>query len=133
MSVRILIADDHPLARGALKLLLASEPVEICGEAENGVQAVEKARELKPDIVILDLLMPEMNGVEAADKIRQIAPTTKMIFMSLYDTETTKNAHLIGPFVAKTTLVSDLVPALRNLISGQQGPAPSASSPQVAP
>ena len=116
MSARILIADDHPGARSALRLLLASEPVEICGEAENGKQAVQKVRELNPDIVILDLIMPEMSGIQAADEIRRIAPATKLVFMSLYDTETVKVANLIGPFVSKTTLVTELVPTLRSLM-----------------
>jgi chemotaxis response regulator CheB len=132
MCLRVLIADDHPLARGALKLLLAAEPVEICGEAENGRQAVQKAKELKPDIVILDILMPDMNGIEAGKEIREIAPDTKLIFMSLYDDETANSANLIGPFVRKTTLIYDLIPTIRNLIESHQGLSSGSGLPGAA-
>jgi DNA-binding NarL/FixJ family response regulator len=82
---RILIADDHPEARrGARELLEAHPGWEVCGEAVNGVEAIEKAAALKPDIVILDLSMPKMSGSAAARVIRSTAPDLPLLLFSLY-------------------------------------------------
>lgn len=79
--------DDHEIVRQGLKLLLGSDRSvwDICGEAENGRQAVEKVAELKPDLVILDVSMPIMNGFEAARQIRKFAPATKIVMLSMHD------------------------------------------------
>ena len=116
MSPRVLVVDDHPTARSALRLLLANEPVEICGEAKNGKQAVQRVSELHPDVVILDLVMPEMGGIQAAYEIRRVAPGTKFLYMSIYDSTITRHANLLGPFVPKSALGDELIPALRTLI-----------------
>jgi DNA-binding NarL/FixJ family response regulator len=82
---RILIVDDHPGARrGARELLEAHEGWEICGEAVNGVEAIEKAAALKPDIVIIDLSMPKMSGVQVARVIHGTAPQLPLLLFSLY-------------------------------------------------
>lgn len=82
---RILIVDDHPEARrGARELLEAHEGWEICGEALNGVEAIEKAAALKPDIVIVDLSMPKMSGVQVARVIHSTAPQLPLLLFSLY-------------------------------------------------
>lgn len=116
MWTRVLVVDDHPKARSALRLLLAKEPVVVCGEAENGKQAVQRVAELRPDVVILDLVMPEMGGIQAAYEIRWVAPGTKFLYMSIYDSETSKRANLLGPFIPKSSLGEELIPALRTLI-----------------
>jgi len=68
--------------------------MEVCGEAENGKQAIEKVKQLKPDLVLLDINMPVMNGVQAAYEIRRIAPSTKIIFFTIHDSpETGSAAH----------------------------------------
>ena len=73
--VRILIADDHELVREGLRALLASRPAwEVCGEAADGVEAIEKAAELQPDIVLLDVSMPRLSGLEAAAHIHRQSP-----------------------------------------------------------
>jgi CheY-like chemotaxis protein len=82
---RILIVDDHETIRRAIRSLLTRDSLEICGEAENGKQALEKVRELKPDLVILDVSMPVMNGLEAAREIRRFAPHTKIVILSVHD------------------------------------------------
>lgn len=66
MSTRILIVDDYSVARKTVRSLLVWHSLEVCGEAENGKQAIEKVRQLKPDLVLLDINMPVMNGVQAA-------------------------------------------------------------------
>lgn len=82
---RILIADDHAEARrGARELLEAHPGWEVCGEAHDGMEAIEKAAALKPDIVILDLSMPKMSGVAAARVIRSAAPGLPVLLFSLY-------------------------------------------------
>jgi len=74
------------LRRGRLcALFLFGISMEVCGEAENGKQAIEKVKQLKPDLVLLDINMPVMNGVQAAYEIRRIAPSTKIIFFTIHD------------------------------------------------
>jgi DNA-binding NarL/FixJ family response regulator len=82
--VRILIADDHDLFRRGVKALLQSHSGwEICGEARTGSEAVDKAKELMPDVVILDIRMPDLNGVEAARKIRMSSQDTEILILSI--------------------------------------------------
>src|SRR5580658_6304106 len=82
---RILIVDDHPEARrGARELLEAHEGWQVCGEAVNGLEAIEKAAALKPDIVIVDLSMPKMSGVQVARVIHSTAPQLPLLLFSLY-------------------------------------------------
>jgi DNA-binding NarL/FixJ family response regulator len=84
-NIRILIADDHDLMRRGLKSLLeAHQGWTICAEAHTGREAVTKAEELKPDIVILDITMPELNGVEAARRILKASPNTEILVLSVH-------------------------------------------------
>jgi len=84
-TLRILIADDHDLMRRGVKTLLLSHPGwEVCGEAHTGREAVTKAEELKPDIVILDISMPDLNGVDAAKRIRKTSPDTEVLILSMH-------------------------------------------------
>jgi len=83
--LRILIADDHDLVRRGVKALLHSRPDwQICGEAITGREAVAKAEELKPDIAILDISMPDLNGVEAARRIRKASTNTEVLILSMH-------------------------------------------------
>ncbi len=82
---RILVADDHDLMRRGIKTLLESHPGwEVCGEAKTGREAVDKAEELKPDIIILDISMPDLNGVEAARRIRKSSASTEILILSIH-------------------------------------------------
>ena len=84
--LRILIADDHELMRAGIRSMFSNNPQRnICGEAENGREAVDKVRELKPDLIILDISMPELNGIDAAREIRRIAPGTKIIILTMHE------------------------------------------------
>lgn len=79
--LRILIADDHDLMRRGIRTLLEShQGWEVCAEADTGRDAVTKAEQMKPDIVILDVMMPELNGVEAARRIRKASPIPNFSF-----------------------------------------------------
>jgi DNA-binding NarL/FixJ family response regulator len=96
MAKRILLVDDHEVVRAGMASLLKSS-WDVCGQAENGLEAVDKVLELKPDLVLLDLRMPVMGGTEAAREIRRLAPRTKIVFLSMYDSETVvKLARLAG-------------------------------------
>ncbi len=97
MRSRILVADDHDLVRKGMRLLLeTASDFEVC-EAENGQEAVDKTKELKPDLVILDISMPVMDGLSAAREIRTIAPDTPILIFSLNRTEVFRDvAERIG-------------------------------------
>jgi two-component system chemotaxis response regulator CheY len=77
-----------------MRLLLSRNSYEICGEAENGTEAVEKVRELTPDLVLLDLSMPSLNGFDTAVEIKRIAPSTKIILLSIHEIPST--ARVVG-------------------------------------
>lgn len=83
--IRILVADDNASVRGYLRRILEQHrDWQVCDEAQNGQEAVERFRHAKPDIILLDFLMPEMNGLEAARAIAQISPDTPILIVTLY-------------------------------------------------
>jgi len=85
---RILVADDHEVVRKGLRSLLEQEPgLEVVGEASNGREAVEKATATRPDVVVLDIGMPELNGLEATRRIVKASPRTEVLVLTVYETE----------------------------------------------
>lgn len=106
-TIKILIADDHDLVReGLVARLSISDNMEVCGEADNGISALQKAQSLKPDIIFLDISMPGMSGLEVAKKILSASPESKIIFLSVYDNpEYIHEALRIG---AKGYLLKDI-------------------------
>jgi DNA-binding NarL/FixJ family response regulator len=85
---RILLADDHAVVLKGLRALLGSQlGWRVCGEARNGREAIEKVSQLRPDIVIMDLNMPELNGLEAARHIRKELPQTEVLILTLHESE----------------------------------------------
>jgi DNA-binding NarL/FixJ family response regulator len=85
-KLRILLADDHSLLRRGLKSILEAQPGwEICAEAHTGRDAVTKASQLRPDVVILDVCMPELNGIEATRQIRKASPRSEVLILSVHD------------------------------------------------
>jgi DNA-binding NarL/FixJ family response regulator len=88
VNTRIVVADDQPLVRAGVCNILSCNPTwHICGEAGDGEEVVEKVRNLKPDVIVLDIRMPVMDGIAAARKIRQISPATKILIFSMDDGE----------------------------------------------
>src|SRR4029079_12809748 len=86
--IRILLADDHDLMRRGIRDLLEEDSsFEVCGEASNGQEAVELALRLKPDVVVLDLTMPEKNGLETIQQLRKELPHTELCVLSLHDSD----------------------------------------------
>ena len=87
-SLRILLADDHELLRQGLRTLIEGQSDwQVCGEASTGREAVAKARELKPDIVVMDFTMPELNGMEATRQIRAALPRTQVLLLTMHESE----------------------------------------------
>jgi signal transduction histidine kinase len=128
--VRILIADDHELVRQGLRALLSSRPEwEVCGEAADGLEAVEKAAQLRPDIVLLDVSMPRMNGLEAAPVIRRESPVSQIVMVSQHDpAEMLPSALRVGArgFVSKSDIGSNLLSTIESLV--QSAPRPGAAN-----
>jgi len=88
MPIRILVADDHHVVRAGLRALLESRSGwQVCAEAADGREAVEKARELTPDVAVLDIAMPLLNGVEATRQIRKLSPKTEILILTMHDSE----------------------------------------------
>ena len=109
MAARLLIVDDHEVVRTSVRMLFANvESFEVCGEAQNGMEAIRMVPELSPDVVILDLSMPGMNGFEAAAKIRLIAPSIKIVLFSVHEIPTTARWAGADAFVSKSSTLRDL-------------------------
>ncbi|HET8607537.1 MAG TPA: response regulator transcription factor [Gaiellaceae bacterium] len=87
MSERILIVDDHPLTRGALAALLGGNGFDVVGEAGDGLEAIERARELQPDLVLLDLTMPELDGLHALPRLRESSPASEIVVLTASESE----------------------------------------------
>ena len=86
--MRILIVDDHEAVRkGVCSILSSRLDIEVCGEAVNGKEAIEKAKELRPDLVILDITMPVLNGFDAAREIRKILPEARILMFSMHESK----------------------------------------------
>ena len=85
MHKRILLVDDNALIRGLVRLYIESRPgFEVCGEAADGVEGIEKGEELKPDLIVLDFSMPRANGLQAAKILHEVAPNTPIILLTIY-------------------------------------------------
>lgn len=121
MKLRILVADDHEIVRrGICTLLQKHEGWEICGEASNGREAVEKARELKPDVVIVDIGMPNLNGLDATRRLLQQDPNSMVIVLTVTDADQVIREALDSGargFVLKSDAARDLVSAVEALQS----------------
>jgi len=119
MPFRILVADDHEIVRRGLVALFDSEPGwEVCGEASDGRQTVEKAQELKPDVVVLDIGMPSLNGLETTRLLKKILPRTKVLILTLHESEQmireVLDAGAMG-FLLKSDAARELVAAVDSL------------------
>src|SRR5579859_3686709 len=119
MPLRILVADDHHVVRTGLRTLLESENGwEVCAEAANGREALEKAKELTPDIAVLDISMPLLNGVEATRQIRRLSPKTEVLILTMHDSESliqeVLEAGALG-YILKDDADRSLIAAVKSL------------------
>jgi DNA-binding NarL/FixJ family response regulator len=93
--MRVVLADDHEVVRRGIRAIVNGHPPwTVCGEAENGQEAIDLVLELKPDLVVLDLSMPVMNGLQATARIRQLAPSTKILVLSMHDSAQVEHGAL---------------------------------------
>jgi DNA-binding NarL/FixJ family response regulator len=119
-----LIVDDSPGWRRSVRSLLQKQlDLEIIGECSDGLEAVQKSEELQPDLVLLDIGLPNLNGVEAARQIRKIAPASRILFLTSYRwPEIVHAATSVGAlgFVLKLNASRELLPAIRTVLRDQQ-------------
>jgi two-component system response regulator NreC len=120
----LLLADDKAVARRSLLSILRDElPGEVTYiEAEDGTEAVEKSQAFRPDVAILDLVMPRQNGLKAAQRIVETCPGTKVLVVSMYDSrplyDKLKEAGVRG-FVPKSSVAAELIPAIQAVLDGK--------------
>jgi len=124
LPVRILVVDDYEPWRGFLRSMLEMHSqLQIVGEAADGLEAVQQAAELKPDVVLLDIGLPNLNGIEAARHIRNVAPHAKMLFLTQNNIPALAKAALANgarAYLLKPDASSELVPAIEAVLRGEK-------------
>jgi DNA-binding NarL/FixJ family response regulator len=124
MTVSILLADDHPIVRQGLRDLLESQPGwKIIGEAGNGIDATDLVGQLKPNILVVDLMMPKIDGLEVTRRVRQLSPQTGVVILSMHANE----AYVIealrsgaSGYVLKDSTTEELTEAIRHVLAGRR-------------
>jgi|SRR5580658_1293502 DNA-binding NarL/FixJ family response regulator len=116
------MVDDHDVVRRGIRSVLSAESdLEVVGEAAAGMDAIRKAEELKPDLVLLDISLPDMSGIDVAPRIRQASPESKILFLSQHDSIQVANEALktgARGFVAKADAARELPGAIRTVLTG---------------
>jgi two-component system, NarL family, response regulator NreC len=131
-KIRILLADDHAVVRQGFKMILSAQPdMEVVGEAANGREAVELAEQGKPDIVVMDVAMPELNGIEATRRLLGSLPHTRVIALSMHkDSVYVREVLRAGArgYLLKDSGAEDLVRAIRAVAGGESWLSPAVSN-----
>jgi two-component system, NarL family, response regulator NreC len=130
-KTRILLADDHSVVRQGFGLILSSQPdFEVVGEAANGREAVDRCAELQPDVVVMDVSMPELNGIEATRRLAEVAPRTRVLALSMHkDSVYVREILRAGArgYLLKDSVDSDLISAVRSVAKGDGYLSPAVS------
>ena len=126
-KLRVLIVDDHALVRGALASLLTGNDIEVVGEASDGLEAVEKTRQLKPDIVLMDVKMPVCNGLNATRLLKIEIPETKIVMVTAFDDDEdlfeAMKSGAVG-YILKNTKAEEFVSLLSSVMKGDVAVSP---------
>lgn len=131
-KIRVLLADDHTLVRQGFRRILEDDPrITVAGEASTGLEAVEKAKELKPDVIVMDLAMPDLGGLEATAEVLKANPETRVLILSMYSNEAyVRKAFEVGAkgYMQKNAIEVDLTRAVMALAEGQAYISPGISN-----
>ncbi len=130
MSVRLLLADDHPMLRDGLRRSLTDEGFEVVGEASDGFEAIDKAGELRPEVVLMDVTMPNCDGVEATRRIRATLPDVKVVMLTMHaDKDVLQRAIQAGAsgYLVKDCSLDEIADAVR-MAAGDAALSPSLAS-----
>jgi len=121
--IRIVLADDHHIVRQGVMALLRGEPdFSVVGEASDGISVVAMAGQLKPDILVLDLMMPGLNGLEVTRRISKVSPNTRVVILSMYMNEPYVIEALRNgayAYILKESSIADLIKAIREVVAGR--------------
>jgi len=132
MKIRILLADDHTILRAGLKMMLNAQPdMEVVGEAQDGRQAIEEAQKLQPDLVLMDITMPDVNGIEATRQIKRLISDVKILMLTMHEhDEYVFQALQAGAsgYMLKEAADTELITAIHVITSGQFYLSPTAQS-----
>ena len=132
MKIRILLADDHTILRAGLKMMLNAQPdMEVVGEAQDGRQAIEETQKLQPDLVLMDITMPDVNGIEATRQIKRLVSDAKILMLTMHEhDEYVFQALQAGAsgYMLKEAADTELITAIHVITSGQFYLSPTAQS-----
>lgn len=131
-ELRVLVCDDHALFRRGLQMVLDQEPgLELAGEASDGVEVVQKAQELMPDVILMDVRMPKKSGIEAAAEIKEILPHVKILMLTISDEEADLYEAIkagASGYLLKEIPIEEVADAIRSVWAGQSRISPSMAS-----
>jgi DNA-binding NarL/FixJ family response regulator len=130
-KIHILLADDHAVVRQGFKMILAAQPdMEIVGEAGNGREALDLAGQLQPDVIVMDVAMPELNGIEATRRVADLSPRSRVLALSMHkDSVYVREILRAGArgYLLKDSIASDLLAAVRAVARGEGYLSPGVS------
>jgi two-component system, NarL family, response regulator NreC len=134
-KIRILVVDDHTILRVGLRMMLNAQPdIEVIGEASDGNQAVSEAMRLVPDVILMDIAMPDCNGIEATRQVKRLQPETRILVLTMHENEEylfqVLRAGASG-YILKEAADTELITAIRTVSSGRFYLSPSAQSIMV--
>lgn len=122
-KIKVMIADDHALVReGISAFLRMSSDIEVVGEASDGLEAIEVAREINPDVILMDIAMPRLGGLEATIELKKICPNTKILIVTQYDDKEYVNRLLkagVSGYILKRAAGTDLIAAIKAVSRGE--------------
>jgi DNA-binding NarL/FixJ family response regulator len=133
--MRVLIVDDHEVVRKVVRSLLARSHYDVCGEGVDGEEALEKAKQLRPDVIVMDVSMPRLNGLEATRKVLGILPSAEVLILSQHESpEMMRQALNAGArgYVVKSSIAKDLLAAMEKVSRHEPFLGAAVAAPAVA-